>query len=440
MSTYKEYIEEAKGMFDQAKALAAKDILTSEEDTTINQLVTDGKALQAKALRLEDIERLADTALAKTVQEQPEDTSKWKRKDPTAFKDWAEYLHAAWWADHPKNRSGHDPRLQIFDPADEKEESGHGKKDLAGNVGASGGFLIPGEFMAQLQAVIGETSIVQPRATVIRMRRRSISLPVLLQTATTANTPHWFGGIEFTYGEENEEKHESDPAFGAVTLSAKKLFGYTRSSDELVEDSAISLADFLSGPLGFAGGVAWWRDYQFLRGVGGGFPLGVINANATLHVHRNAQPNVQYVDLVAMMEAFLPSGRGVWVANQTTMSNFLTMVDPLGGYIWHPNYSSGGIAGAIPGTIFGMPIIFTEKLPTIGNAGDVLLADFRYYLVGDRQAATVESTKFDRWRYDQTSWRVVDRHDGQPWLSAPLTLQDGTAQVSPFVILESKTT
>jgi regulation of enolase protein 1 (concanavalin A-like superfamily) len=29
----------------------------------------------------------------------------------------------------------------------------------------------------------------------------------------------------------------------------------------------------------------------------------------------------------------------------------------------------------------------------------------------------------------------VHRVDGQPWLNAPLTYQDGTTQVSPFVTL-----
>ncbi len=33
------------------------------------------------------------------------------------------------------------------------------------------------------------------------------------------------------------------------------------------------------------------------------------------------------------------------------------------------------------------------------------------------------------------TWRVVERVDGQPWIEKPITLQDGTTQVSPFVAL-----
>jgi len=132
------------------------------------------------------------------------------------------------------------------------------------------------------------------------------------------------------------------------------------------------------------------------------------------------------------MEDFLPSGRGVWVVSQSAMSQMIQLNGPSGhpSYIWQANARDG-----MPSTILGMPVIWSEKMPRLGNRGDILLADFNYYLVGDRQATTVESTKFDRWQYDQTSWRVVHRVDGQPWLSAPLTLQDGVSQISPFVIL-----
>ena len=102
--------------------------------------------------------------------------------------------------------------------------------------------------------------------------------------------------------------------------------------------------------------------------------------------------------------------------------------------------ASGDATKGAPSTLLGYPVRFTEKNPRIGTVGDVLLIDPLYYLIGDRQATTVESTQFDMWRYDQTSWRVVHRVDGQPWLSAPLTYQDGTTQVSPFVMLGAKTT
>jgi HK97 family phage major capsid protein len=122
------------------------------------------------------------------------------------------------------------------------------------------------------------------------------------------------------------------------------------------------------------------------------------------------------------------------------MSNLMTMTDSSGGAANLGTYIWGSTADGVPNRLLGLPVIFTEKTPTVGNAGDVLLADFRYYLLGDRQATTVETTKYDKWAYDLTSWRVVHRVDGQPWLSTPLTYQDGALTVSPFVILGAKST
>ena len=135
------------------------------------------------------------------------------------------------------------------------------------------------------------------------------------------------------------------------------------------------------------------------------------------------------------MENFLPSGRGMWVITQSALSDLIQLTGPAGNpsYVWQPNAREG-----VPGFLLGFPVVWSEKSPRIGEPGDVLLADWSYYLIGDRQAITVESTQFDRWRFDETSWRLVHRVDGQPWLSQPLTFQDGTTEVSPFVILGGK--
>jgi HK97 family phage major capsid protein len=305
------------------------------------------------------------------------------------------------------------------------------------SVGAAGGFLVPTEFLAQLQGVMAEDSLCRSRSTIIRMRRRQIDIPVLDQTGTTAGIPHWFGGMQFYWTEEATAKTSTDAAFRKIALVAHKLIGYTYASDELVADSAISLADFLSGPLGFAGGLAWMEDWAFINGTGAGQPLGVINAGATITVNRAAAPNVGLVDLLNMLENFLPSGRGVWFYTQSALRELMEISGPAGNasYVFMPSAREG-----VPGTIFGYPAIRTEKCPRLGTAGDFILGDWRYYLIGDRQATTVESTQFDRWNYDETSWRAVHRVDGQPWLSQPLTYQDGTTQVSPFVILGDKVT
>jgi HK97 family phage major capsid protein len=432
VENYKDLLGEAKALIEKAKTIMADPEAPPDHKANVTQMMQDAKDLQARAAQLKELESMHAKVTAEADEAAAVDEAKQKRKDPREFKDWAEFLQAAHTASMVRDKKSVDPRLQWFK---DEMKGGHEPeegKQMVESVGASGGFLVPTEFLASMQAVMGEQSIVRSRATTIRMRRRAIQLPVLDQTGTTSGVPHWFGGMQFYWEEEAAAKTKTEAEFRQVELVAHKLIGYTRASDELLDDSAISLSDFLSGPMGMAGGVAWMEDYAFLRGTGAGQPLGIINAGATIVEPRLAAGTIGFDDVADMMEDFLPTGRGVWIVTQSAMSEIIQMSGPAGNasYIWQPNARDG-----IPGSMLGFPVIWTEKLPLLGTQGDILLADLSYYLIGDRQATTIESTQFDYWRYDQTSWRAVHRVDGQPWLSAPLTYQDGTTQVSPFVIL-----
>jgi HK97 family phage major capsid protein len=427
--SHQDKLAEAKAIFDDIRTIMKDPEADTEEKNKIEPMLEEARKLKAEAAQMKEIETFAAEFAAETEEKQEPDKEKPERKDKRLFGDWSEFLQAAYVAGNPQHKGAIDPRLQWFK---DEREPGHEEKQMVESVGASGGFLVPTEFQATLQAVMGETSIVRPRATIIRMNRRAIQLPVLDQTGTTSGIPHWFGGMQFYWHEEAAEKTVTTASFRQVELVAHKLIGYTRASDELLDDSAISLADFLSGPMGMAGGIAWMEDYAFYQGTGAGQPLGVINAGATIVEPRLVAGTISYDDLCDMMEDFLPTGNGMWTITQSAMSEIIQLNGPAGNpsYVWQPNARDG-----IPGFIFGFPVVWSEKVPLIGNQGDVVLADWKYYLIGDRQATTVESTQYDYWRYDQTSWRAVHRVDGQPWLSVPLTYQDGTTQVSPFVIL-----
>lgn len=429
ITTWKDLLGKSHQLFGDAKVILINPQATAEERAKIEPMLVDAQALKKQAMDLKSIEDSMDEALPHIqVKAQVRDNP---AEPPPAYKRWGEFLYDVWCAMNPNYRGPISPRLAKAYFVDDAPK-GHEQKDMSGATGAAGGFLIPSESQATLMNVVSQVSIVRQRATIIPMRRRQIDIPVLDQTGTTAGVPHWFGGLRFYWAEEASQKVESDAAFRQISLIARKLIGYTRVSDELLDDSAISLEAFFQGPLGFAGGVNWMEDYAFLRGNGAGQPLGILNAGATIIEGREVAGTIGFDDLADMMEDFLPSGRGVWVVSQSAMSNMIQMAGPSGfpSYIWQPNARDG-----IPGSILGFPVIWTEKLPRLGNQGDILLADMSYYLIGDRQATSIESTKFDRWQYDQTSWRVVHRIDGQPWLSAPLALQDGVSEVSPFVIL-----
>lgn len=457
-----EKLGEAQKLFDQARAILTDKVpdgenktraATAEEKNQVEALMEDAKRLKAEGMQLKEIESEGGAVAAAldaaddshvegddiTQAQQGRQTKAQKNgkggedEGPDEFKNWSQFLSAVFSAQH-NPVPFIDPRLQYIKSEDKGTVGAVERKDLSESTGAAGGFLVPVQFQEQLLSVMGEQTFVRPRATRIPMMRRSVRIPALDQTGTTSGQPHWFGGMIAYWQDAATEKSSTEPSFRQIELTAHKLVAYTRADDELLADSVISLEGFLSGPMGFAGALAWMEEYAFLNGSGAGEPLGVINAGATITEGRNTANTVVFDDFADMCEDFLPSARGVWVISQSLMSDIIQLNGPTGNpsYIWQANARDG-----IPGQILGMPVIWTEKVPVRGSAGDVGLYDWRYYLLGDRQATTVESTKFDRWRFDQTSWRAVHRVDGQPWLSSPITLQDGTTQVSPFVILGS---
>lgn len=429
--SFKDLIGQADALIDQATAILAKPDASAEEKAKVQPMIDDAKSLKERAVQMRDLEALRGEmkGYANPANGGAQFPGSSENQAKT-WKSWGEFLQKAAAA---RNQQPDDRLQRLVDKEELKaaQNSAAELKDMTGQTGSGGGFLIPMEFQASLQSVIAERSIVRPRATRIPMARRQIQIPVLDQTGTTAGLPHWYGGMRAYWTEEAAQKTASDATFRQVVLTAWKLVMFTRASDELLDDSAISLAAFLSGEMGFAGAISWMEDYAFLQGSGSGQPLGVLNSSATISAARGTAAHINFPDLTGMLKSFLPTGRGVWVISQSAMSEMLQLAGPTG----NPSYIWGSAIQGAPSTLLGFPVIWTEKLPALGSAGDVLLADFNYYLIGDRQATTIESTKFERWEYDETSWRAVHRVDGRPWLNTYLTLQDGSTTVSPFVKL-----
>jgi len=435
---------EEKQLEASAKLDKAKEILASDAEDRIEKakpFIEQAKALKAEAAQLEEIKTLGqEFEEAKSKAEKQEDKA---RTAPKQYKSFGEWLISVAAAGDQRKGFRTDPRLLGYRLDDEDDMAAPGwtvgpgdtKATMVENVGARGGFLVPTEFRAELLGDEYERNFVRQRATIIPMRRRQVNIPTLDQTGTTANVPHQYGGMYATWTEEQGLKTQVDPTFRKVELVAHKLVCYTRASDELLADSAISLEGFLRGPMGFPGVIRWQEEWAFLQGTGAGMPLGIINAGCTITVARAADGTVGIADLANMMHHF-QGDNPVWHIARCQYANLLQMSGPSGNasYVFMPSARD-----SVPATLFGYPIIWTEKVPAAGETGDVCLCDWSRYLIGDRESISIASTNMGaRFQYDETEWRAVHRVDGQPWLSTPWTLADGTHTISPFVILGGK--
>jgi hypothetical protein len=90
------------------------------------------------------------------------------------------------------------------------------------------------------------------------------------------------------------------------------------------------------------------------------------------------------------------------------------------------------------GTILGIPIYFTEKLPVLGNSGDICLVAGDAY--GDATRGGIEMGVSEHYAFnvDEIYYRAKLRLFGRSLWPAPYQQADGsTTNISPFVYLHS---
>lgn len=337
------------------------------------------------------------------------------------YPDWVSYMQATW-----AGRTTQDALAA-------RSEIMQIQNAFGSTVPSDGGFLIPERLRAELLRVALESTVVRQRARVVPMDSLTVPYPTI---DSTSNATSVHGGIIGYWTEEGGTLTDSSPTFGRVVLSAKKLTLYSEIPNELFMDSIISLQQFLSEV--YPEALAWFEDVAFISGTGVGEPLGFLNADAAISVTKEsgqAADTIVWENVVKMYSRMLPAsiGRAVWIAHIDTFPELATMalsVGTGGSAVWIGN---GDGAGAPPVTILGRPVIFTEKVSTVGDAGDINFVDLGYYLIGDRQQMqSATSTEF-KFGNDKTAFRVIQRVDGRPWLQSAITPQTGSNTLSPFV-------
>jgi len=394
---------------------------TSADDAAkAKRMMDEAKDMKGRADTLSEIKTLAGTLV-----NEPQAS---KGNQPSSFKDFTDFVDAMG-RDLRSGGRDRDPRLEIFK---ETGTQNRGIKDMTGATGAAGGYLIPIRQSSVLMETAAPAAVVRPRANVIPMSARTLQIPMGKQTVGTAGVPTYFNGLRVYWQAEATQITASDANFEQAELVAHELVGYAQVGNSLIDDAAqtTSLAAYLSAT--FPAAVAWAEDYAFLMGDGVGKPRGIVSAPCTKVVTRNTTVTVKFEDVVGMVTAFM-GNNPVWVINNSLKSVLLTMAGPSG----FPVYLWGNATTGIPATLLGYPVIWTDKQPAVGTQGDIMLADFSKYVIGDRQADSVVSDRSARFQYNETVFRIVHRVDGQPWLPSAITLAGDASTVSPFVALST---
>jgi len=371
-----------------------------------------------------DIGQLVQEALTKAIRELPGYdkllNAAPEGKDHSEEKSFGDYLVAL--------QRGDRKRIETVYKAALSEESG-----------ATGGYLVPAEYSNDILRMAASASVVRSNgATIIPMGSREWNVPALNYTDSTAGRPHQLGGIVATWTEEAGAKTETEPSFENIKLTYHELSGYTLASNMVRQDAGPALEALLRQL--FAEAIRWYEDWAFLQGTGAGQPLGVFKSDVLL-TEVAATSSFILSDIAGMLKLFhsrMPNG-GVWVMHPTVIEKLILLADgsnASNNLIWSPNTTEPQ-----PQRLFGRPIVFSDVMPVLpaGSSatqkGGVLLADFSYYLIGDRGGLQIDFSEHYKFINNQGTWRFTKYVDGQPWMSQAMYLADGSNQVSPFVSL-----
>lgn len=277
------------------------------------------------------------------------------------------------------------------------------------DTSSEGGYLVPTPLEAELLRLIADTGIVRQLARTIAMGSKTLDIPNL---AT---------GVTVSIVAEEGIIGESEPTFGQTQLVAKKFAARGLVSRELLEDSALGIADLYLTLC--AEKIGAKEDDEALEGDGTNF-TGLVSATGVNEVTNGidgASPSYAKLVNQKWAAAQSQSRRGAaWVMHPTIAGKIEALVDGNSRPIWS-NPTAGnatllGNANAASGLLLGFPAFTTDQISitrTVGASTDcsnIYFGPFRLGMIfGDRTGVTFGLSEHVAWNTDQIALKVTKR-------------------------------
>ncbi len=286
-------------------------------------------------------------------------------------------------------------------------------KALAAGEATAGGFIVPPGYSDEIIELLTPMAIVRASGAVtMPMETGTLQVPKL----TTGSAANYVG--------ENEDIPESQPVFGMVNLTAKKLGVLVPLSNDLIRFSrpnadAVARNDTLRA-------MRVKEDIQFIRGVGSDFsPKGIrrfipaaslITVNATVNL-ANVTTDLGKL-VLALVEADVGMTTPGWMMAPRTWNFLMNIRDANGNFAFRPEMREG--------TLWGFPFRMTSQIPTNlavtgTDESEVYLVDFADVVIGEAQNLIIDTsteasylsggTLVSAFSRDQTLIRVIAQHD-----------------------------
>ena len=382
---------------------------TPEETTEIDAIATEQKTLNSAldtAIKFEAI--LATKMPAEQIDKRKKPEGDTRLTIPLAFK--SEFRPGMFPTAEAAYNSGQWARAAIFG---NKKSAAYCKENgipLVRNAmgtgdNTKGGFLVPNELAA---------AIIERREQFGIFARDAARW---VMGSPNETVPRVIGDVTSYWGSENTALTASDMSIGGIVLVAKKLTAMVVLSDEVNEDSIISLAEIIARSVAYK--FAYDEDnagfngdgtstYGGISGCAGAILAGSI-ATATSHTSISALTMADFESAVGKLKQY-PGIQPRWYFHQNVWANGpQRLLDALGG-----NNNQNVAQGS--GLMFkGYPVTISQVLLSgAGTTGQIYgyfgdLGLTAYY--GTRRGMTMRSSDQVYFNLDQIAIKATERLD-----------------------------
>ena len=298
-------------------------------------------------------------------------------------------------------------------------------------VGTDGGFLVPTDYAQKLYELSLEEDAILPRTDNNPLTGNSMEFP------KDESTPWGTDGVQCYWDTEAQQMTQSKLAVNREAIRLNRMTCLVPVTDEQLAD-APATERYLMNRISRA--IRWKSNDSFINGNGVGKPLGILNAPCLVTVAKEsgqAADTIVAANIVKMF-ARLPAesqSRAEFYCNNDVWEQLPLMT--IGN---QPMYFPAGGMGGLPyATLLGRPVHTTQSCRTLGDVGDIVLADFSQYLTVTKRSGVETASSIHLWfDFGVTAFRAMYRLNGRPWLTAAVTPQYGSNSLSHYVALAAR--
>jgi HK97 family phage major capsid protein len=263
-------------------------------------------------------------------------------------------------------------------------------KSFTGLTGDAGGYAVPREIDAAIDATLKSISPIRSVANVVKVGSAGYR-----KLVTTGGTPSGWAA------ETAVRPETATPVFTEIAPPMGELYANPSASQAMLDDAAFDVEEWLASEIAME--FARAEGAAFVGGSGVNRPRGFLTAltstapDATRTFGQlqylasgaagdfGASPQDRLIDLVQALRAPYRQG-AVFVMNAATCARIRKFKTSDGQFLWTPSLSAGQ-----PATLLGYPVIEAEDMPDVAaNSLSIAFGNFKAgYLIAERSETVI---------------------------------------------------